>query len=126
MTRICGQLKIHSSSLAFLNHQFTAAEIDQINQFMMRQMLADTAVSPATLARLLQAVHPQLPDADSENMAAELIQSWLDEGTFKGILLKRTTGDGGFFFCAILPQPLTLTACLRYTHIRMNIKPSLF
>lgn len=86
LDRLADKAKIHSSSLVYLDHDFSADEIDQVNQFMMTQVVGDNVVSTKTLATLLQAVKPSLTPDLAAAIAPELNRAWLEEGMYKPIL----------------------------------------
>lgn len=86
LDRLAAKAGLHSSSLVYLNHDFSTKEIDQINQFMMTQTVDEQVVSQKALGRLLVAVKPELSVDQSQAIAKELMPAWLEEGMFKPIL----------------------------------------
>ncbi|MFD1430144.1 MULTISPECIES: hypothetical protein [Lacticaseibacillus] len=86
LDRLCEKMRVHSSSLVYLDYDFTADEIDQLNQFMLGQTVAEHAVSVRTLGRLIQTVKPALDTDSGQLVAGRLIAAWLEEGMFQGIL----------------------------------------
>ncbi|KRL42515.1 MULTISPECIES: hypothetical protein [Lacticaseibacillus] len=84
--RINKKLNIHSSSLLYLEFGFTESEIDELNQFMMTQMIADHTVTTKALGRVIEATKPELGGEQAQSFAVRLMRAWLEEGMFKGVM----------------------------------------
>ncbi|MCI1986404.1 MAG: hypothetical protein LKJ69_09505 [Lactobacillus sp.] len=84
--RITKRLNVHSSSLLYLEFGFSEDEIDELNQFMMTQMIADHTVTPKALGRVIAATKPELGDEQSQAFAVKLMRAWIEEGMYKSTM----------------------------------------